>query len=127
MNGYAEFGNVAHHSVGRNATEFSFFDFNAACKGGVIESGGNHHSFINVLCGGYDLNGFFAADIDLADLELIGIGVFFNFDDFTDNNVGNIVGFFIIAFDFGAGHCHCVTELFRSDAGFNIVRKPSER
>ena len=47
--------------------------------------------------------------------------------NFTDNNVGNIVGFFIIAFDFGAGHGHCVTELFRGDAGFNIVGKPSER
>ena len=53
--------------------------------------------------------------------------MFFDFKNFSNNYVGNIVCFGVIAFNFGTGHGHCVTELFGSNAGFNIVRKPSER
>ena len=74
----------AHHAVGRKAAQLSFLNVDAVGKMRVVQSTGNQRALKDVLCAGDDLDAFLFTDVDLADPELIGVGMMLHLEHFSD-------------------------------------------
>ena len=76
-------------------------------------------------CAGDDLHRLLLADIELADLQMVGIRVIDNLEDLAGNNVVDLRAEVVNLLDLGAGHGQLGIILLRGDAGhIGIIRKP---
>ena len=76
-------------------------------------------------CAGDDLHRLLLADIELANLQMVGIRVIDNLEDLAGNNIFDLCAEIVNLLDLGAGHSQLGIILLRRDAGhIGIIRKP---
>ena len=76
-------------------------------------------------CAGDDLHRLLLADIELADLQMVGIRVIDNLEDLAGHNVVDLRAEVVNLLDLGAGHSQLGIILLRGDAvHIGIIRKP---
>ena len=116
-----QFLDGAHHTVGLDAAEFSFFDGDAArsllsvmasCHTAAVQHNRNLVAHMNVGSAGNDLNRLLA-DIYLADDELIRIRMTLDGKDLSDDDLVQVCVQFFKSFHFGTGQCHGVGVFLR--------------
>ena len=67
----------------------------------------------------------YLAEIELADLQVVGIRVIDNLEDLAGHNVVDLRAEVVDLLDLGAGHGQLGIILLRGDAGhIGIIRKP---
>ena len=78
-----------------------------------------------IRCAGDDLHRLLLADIELADLQMVGIRVIDNLEDLAGHNVVDLRAEVVNLLDLGAGHGQLGIILLRGDAGhIGVIRKP---
>ena len=118
----------AHHAVGRHAAQLALGDLHAARQGGLVQA--DRADLANgcrryIGCAGDDLHRLLLADIELADLQMVGIRVIDNLEDLAGNNVVDLRAEVVNLLDLGAGHSQLGIILLRGDAGhIGVIRKP---
>ena len=126
--GQAEFLERAHHAVGRHAAQLALGDFYAAGQGGLMlcyRADLTNGLGSNVGRAGNDLNGLAVAEVELADLEMVGVRMVDNGQDLAGHNVFDLCAEVVDLLDLGAGHGQLGIILLRGDAGhIGIIRKP---
>ena len=76
-------------------------------------------------CASDDLHRLLLADIELADLQMVGIRVIDNLEDLAGHNVVDLRAEVVNLLDLGAGHGQLGIILLRGDAGhIGVIRKP---
>ena len=79
----------------------------------------------HVRCTGYDLYRLAVTEIELADLEMVGVRMVDNGQDLAGHNVFDLCAEVVDLLDLGAGHGQLGIILLRGDAGhIGIIRKP---
>ena len=79
----------------------------------------------HIGCAGDDLHRLLLADIELADLQMVGIRVIDNLEDLAGHNVVDLRAEVVNLLDLGAGHSQLGIILLRGDAvHIGIIRKP---
>ena len=118
----------AHHAVGRHATQLALGDLHAAGQGGLVQAdradlANGRRRYIG--CAGDDLHRLLLADIELADLQMVGVRMVDNGQDLAGHNVFDLCAEVVDLLDLGAGHGQLGIILLRGDAGhIGIIRKP---
>ena len=118
----------AHHAVGRHAAQLALGDLHAARQGGLVQAdradlANGRRRYIG--CAGDDLHRLLLADIELADLQMVGIRVIDNLEDLAGHNVVDLRAEVVNLLDLGAGHSQLGIILLRGDAvHIGIIRKP---
>ena len=118
----------AHHAVGRHAAQLALGDLHAARQGGLVQAdradlANGRRRYIG--CAGDDLHRLLLADIELADLQMVGIRVIDNLEDLAGHNVVDLRAEVVNLLDLGAGHSQLGIILLRGDAGhIGVIRKP---
>ena len=126
--GQAEFLERAHHAVGRHAAQLALGDLHTARQGGLVQAdradlANGRRRYIG--CAGDDLHRLLLADIELADLQMVGIRVIDNLEDLAGHNVVDLRAEVVNLLDLGAGHSQLGIILLRGDAvHIGIIRKP---
>ena len=126
--GQAEFLERAHHAVGRHAAQLALGDLYAARQGGLVQA--DRADLANgsrryIGCAGDDLHRLLLADIELADLQMVGVRMVDNGQDLAGHNVFDLCAEVVDLLDLGAGHGQLGIILLRGDAGhIGIIRKP---
>ena len=126
--GQTEFLERAHHAVGRHAAQLALGDLHAARQGGLVQAdradlANGRRRYIG--CAGDDLHRLLLADIELADLQMVGIRVIDNLEDLAGHNVVDLRAEVVNLLDLGAGHSQLGIILLRGDAvHIGIIRKP---
>ena len=124
----AEFLERAHHAVGRHAAQLSLGDLYAAGQGGLVQAdradlANGRRRYIG--CASDDLRRLLLADIELADLQMVGVRMVDNGQDLAGHNVFDLCAEVVDLLDLGAGHGQLGIILLRGDAGhIGIIRKP---
>ncbi len=72
----------------------------------------HHIARLYVGCGGYNLNGVFFANIHLAHLKFIRIGMFFHAQNPANHHIRDVFSRHFVAFHFGTGVSHAITIRF---------------
>ena len=126
--GQTEFLERAHHAVGRHAAQLALGDLYAAGQGGLMlcyRADLANGLGSNVGRAGNDLNGLAVAEVELADLEMVGVRMVDNGQDLAGHNVFDLCAEVVDLLDLGAGHGQLGIILLRGDAGhIGIIRKP---
>ena len=118
----------AHHAVGRHAAQLALGDLHAARQGRLVQAdwtdlANGRRRYIG--CAGDDLHRLLLADIELADLQMVGIRVIDNLEDLAGHNVVDLRAEVVDLLDLGAGHSQLGIILLRGDAvHIGIIRKP---
>ena len=118
----------AHHAVGRHAAQLALGDLHAARQGGLVQAdradlANGRRRYIG--CAGDDLHRLLLADIELADLQMVGVRVIDNLEDLAGHNVVDLRAEVVNLLDLGAGHSQLGIILLRGDAGhIGVIRKP---
>ena len=118
----------AHHAVGRHAAQLALGDLHAARQGGLVQAdradlANGRRRYIG--CAGDDLHRLLLADIELADLQMVGIRVIDNLEDLAGHNIVDLRTEVVTLLDLGARHSQLGIILLRGDAvHIGIIRKP---
>ena len=118
----------AHHAVGRHAAQLALGDLHAARQGGLVQA--DRADLANgcrryIGCAGDDLHRLLLADIELANLQMVGIRVIDNLENLAGNNIFDLCAEIVNLLDLGAGHSQLGIILLRGDAvHIGIIRKP---
>ena len=129
VGGQAQLCKRAHHTVGVNAAQLACLDLLALSHGCGSNCSGNDRANEYVLRAGNDLNGCVSTDLDLADPQVIGVGVVLHLKHLTDANVRNFLCEHLKALYLGAGIGHAVAVFLgvRNLVCINIIVKPIKR
>ena len=117
----AQFGDGAHHALRDFTAHLALGDLGAAGDHGVVERDGDVIAFRQVLRGRDDLERCIAPDIDLADPEFVGVLMFFQGKQVTDDDVLELFAFLLVGFDLGTGDGDRFRELSVLDVQVDIV------
>ena len=88
---------------------------------GVVKGAGDVRTDGDVLGAGDDLHRLFPADIDLADPELVGVGMVLHRDDLAGNDVVHRLTEVFHFLDLKAAHCHLIAEDLGGDVDVHIA------
>ena len=81
------------HTIAFHTAKLALLDFFAAGQKGVVQSGRHHVSGFQVLCAGDNLDRLSVSCVDLADPEVIGVGMTFHGNDFRHHHVFDLRAF----------------------------------
>jgi phosphoglycerate dehydrogenase-like enzyme len=129
VGGQAQLCKRTHHTVGVNAAQLACLDLLALSHGCGSNCSRNDRANEYVLRTGNDLNGCVSTDLDLADPQVIGVGVMLHSNYLTDANVGNFLCENLKALHLGTGVGHAVAVFLgvRNLVCINIIVKPIKR
>ena len=126
--GEAQLGAVAHHAVGGDAAQFAGVDVLAALLLGFAVQGsgdlgavqGHGHEEVlhaghDVRRAGADLDRFPFAHVQLADRQLIRVGMGFDGQDLADDDVLDVLVVIVDSLQVGAAQDEAVTEFLHAD------------
>ena len=117
----AQFGDGAHHALRDFTAHLALGDLGASGDHGVVERDGDVIAFRQVLRGRDDLERCIAPDIDLADPELVGVLMFFQGQQVTDDDVLQLFAFLLVGLDLGTGDGDRFRELSVLDVQVDII------
>ena len=131
--GETEFGAVAHHAVGGNTAQFAGVDVLAALYLGLAVQGsgdlgavhGHGHEEIlhaghDVGCAGADLDRFSPAHVDLADRQLIRIGMGLDGEHLSDDDTFDVLVIIVDGLQVGSAQDETVAEFLHADVDICI-------
>ena len=104
-------GDRAEHTVGGNASEFACLNGDVTGKVCYGNSRGNDVACMYVLRAGNDLSNL-AADVNLADPEVVGVGVTLHGNDLSYLYVLDVLAENLVAFNLRTGVGHSVAVFF---------------
>ena len=114
----------AEHPVGRQAAQLAVFDVRAVRQIGIVQRRRDGGADEHVLRAGDDLQRL-SADVDLTDLQVIGIGVRLERGDAPDDDVLHVRGQVLDALDLEARADHAVAQLADGDIDVYIALEPA--
>ena len=82
---------------------------------------------MHVGCAADDLDGFLAADVHHADVQVIGIGMIHTGNNMADNDLVKLLAGLVHAFNGGAGHDHFGSIFFSAHGNLNVFLEPFHR
>ena len=111
----------AKHTVGLNASQLALFDVHTVRQMGAVQRHRNDGTFKNIIRTGDDLNVLTRTHIYLAYQKLVGVGMLFDFLDFSGNNIAH--GFRQIdnAFNLKSCHNHFVAKFLHRHIYIHII------
>ncbi len=122
--GQPQFTHRAQHSVRGNAAQLAGFDHHAAGQFCHRQCRRHDSARKYILCAGHNLHDFPAANVHLADLQVVAVRVLFNGVDARHHHVFNLTAANLKPLHFGAGHGHFIAVIF--DCNIADVHKVSQ-
>ena len=125
VRGQPQLADGAKHTERLHAAQLARLDVYAAGQRGVCLGDGDDRALENILRAGHDLDGLALSDIHRADLQVVGILMFFDGKNASDDDVLDVRAEDGVALDLGAGIGHAVAEfLIRNIGDIDEVGQP---
>ena len=115
----------AEHPIRDHAPQLALFDVHPVGKMGVVKGGGHQGPLKNVVRAGDDLHRFVLANVDLADLQFIGVRMFLQLGDPAYHHTVHGGGQILDAFHLEAAHHHFIAQLLHRHVDVHIPLEPA--